>query len=77
MTASTSMASKAGKKNRIMTGVARRWPAKELPGGEGGSERRKSEGTKHARGKGSQSKGPAHCFNNQELKSLLNLKELE
>ena len=28
MTASTGMASKAAKKNRIMTGVARRWPAK-------------------------------------------------
>jgi hypothetical protein len=71
------MASKAGQKNRIMTGVPRRWPAKEAPGGEGGPVRRKSEGTKHARGKGSQSKAAAHCFNNQELKSLLNLKELE
>jgi hypothetical protein len=47
------MASKAAKKNRIMTGVARRWPAKELPGGEDVLAARRSEGNRHTRGRGS------------------------
>lgn len=68
MTASTNMntslASKAGRKNRIMTGVARGWRAKEAPVGEVAAATGKSEGAKHTRGKGSLQRGPAHCFNN-------------